>query len=702
MVFSLIPLIAIQDAHAVSLVVTGGSYYYDGHPQTVSAVIKDGTGYTIQYSYYSIYEKVTWTEEPPTIVEPGSIVVYARAIKGTSIISHDPVILEIVGNAPEGSSVKIISHDGLMKAPVYKSANTTSEKVGELDVGADCTLISQDGNWFEITDGTITGYVYFEFLRVTSRPNGSGSGGGDITSVEFKVKGGTDVYDGNEHKVQASLVHGEGCVLEFSVDNGKTWTTTAPGLTEPGRITVKTRATTANKLKEGPEVVLQVLSEVPSGTKVKIKAHGSTKVAPIRKTPATSGAKLGTIEAGTECRYLSKDGDWIKIAYGSIEGYVYYWFVDLENLELKPVITTQPESIWAYKDNDAFFKVVVSGVGAIQYQWQEHDGTKFVDVTTGGNSYTYTVKATANKRVRCIVTDSNGTTTSNEATLTVIDSGPVITTDAHDVGFAPGKTIVISVVALGVETYQWQYRKPGTTEWIDMDGDNAHTSALIIQPTADMDGYEYQCLLYNLKGSTTSATAKISIVKNAPKITTQPVKLTVTEGNNAIFTVTATGDALSYQWQRKLKGKSWEDCPDASAKTATLVEYSVTYAQNGASYRCIVKNAKKPNGVKSKTVKLTVKGLPPTIVTDPSDATVFDGSNVTFTVVATGTGTLKYQWYYLKPSATKGKKCSGASAKTASYTFKASIKKTGYKYYVVVTNNGTDLASAAAEMTVLP
>ena len=92
MLFCLLPMVMPEDAIAATeLVASGGSYYYDGHEHTVAAEVKDGTGYTIQYSYYSVYEKATWTTDVPKLVEPGSLVVYVRAVKGTDILTHDPI-----------------------------------------------------------------------------------------------------------------------------------------------------------------------------------------------------------------------------------------------------------------------------------------------------------------------------------------------------------------------------------------------------------------------------------------------------------------------------------------------------------------------------------------------------------------------------------------------------------------------------------
>ena len=701
MLFCLLPMVMPEDAIAATeLVASGGSYYYDGHEHTVAAEVKDGPGYTIQYSYYSVYEKATWTTDVPKLVEPGSLVVYVRAVKGTDILTHDPILLEVVGNAPAGSTVKIIANGSITKAPVYKSPDTNSEKVGEFIAGDNCTLVSQQDKWFELTDGTTTGFVHFEYVKITSRPNGGGGGGTpDLTKVEITAYGGTYLYDGNVHRVQASLIHGDGFTLEFSVDNGKTWTTTAPGLTQPGKLTVKIHATSSVGIKEHPDVVLQVLASLPSGTDVKIKAHGSTTKAPLRQGPSESSRRLDKIDAGTVVTFLASEGEWIKINHGGLEGYVFHWFVDLEDLEIKPMITSQPENTWVMENQNAIFTIIAQGQGDISYQWQWYNGSAWQNVASGGTSPSYIFKATSadnGKKLRCVVTDSNGKVTSDVATLTVVTTAPIIEQQPENGGSVDGKNVRFTVYAIGAESYQWYCQKPNTTDWNPVEAESAHTASLTVKLSTQSNGSKYKCKLTNSIGSVETNEVTLMIVKKPPKIVVQPVKKTANEGGSVTFTITATGDAVTYQWWRKLKGKSWEVCTGPTAKTASYTESSLTYDRNGAQYRCVVQNARKK--VTSKSVKLTLKGLAATITVQPSNWSGADKTMAVFKVTATGTGTLKYQWYYLKPGSTKWKKCSGAKEDT--YSFVATKKKNGYKYRCVVTNNGTPVTSSEALLTV--
>src|SRR5205814_1075661 len=95
-------------------------------------------------------------------------------------------------------------------------------------------------------------------------------------------------------------------------------------------------------------------------------------------------------------------------------------------------------------------------------------------------------------------------------------------------------------------SYQWQ--KNGTTI-------GGATAAGYTTPatTASDNGDQFTVVVSNAAGSVTSRAAALTVnaVLVAPTITTQPASQTVTAGQTAAFTVTATGTSpLSYQWQK--------------------------------------------------------------------------------------------------------------------------------------------------------
>ena len=111
-------------------------------------------------------------------------------------------------------------------------------------------------------------------------------------------------------------------------------------------------------------------------------------------------------------------------------------------------------------------------------------------------------------------------------------------------------------------------------------------------------------------------------------------------GTAATFSATATGSApLSYQWQ--LNGANLANGGRISgARTNTLSVTSVQPADAG-SYTLVVSNA--AGVVTSAAATLTVIS-PPAITAQPVSQSVAAGSNASFSVTASGTLPLSYQW----------------------------------------------------------
>ena len=92
-------------------------------------------------------------------------------------------------------------------------------------------------------------------------------------------------------------------------------------------------------------------------------------------------------------------------------------------------------------------------------------------------------------------------------------------------------------------------------------------------------------------------------IVSTPAITTQPQDKSVTAGNTATFTVAASGENLSYQWQQSTdNGQNWTDIGDAT--DATYTEEATTTSMNGYQYRCVVSNS--AGSVTSNAATLTV------------------------------------------------------------------------------------------------
>lgn len=171
-----------------------------------------------------------------------------------------------------------------------------------------------------------------------------------------------------------------------------------------------------------------------------------------------------------------------------------------------------------------------------------------------------------------------------------------------------------------------------------------------------------------------------------PTISTQTANQTqtVTAGQPATFTAAARGTGpFTYQWY--LNGVAINGATSNSYTTSATVS-----SDNGSIYTVAVSNA--AGTVMSPPYVLTVN-TPPAITTQPASQTVIVGQTVTFTVSATGTAPLTYQWYQ------GGVAITGATS--TSYTTPATaITNNGSIYTAGVTNVAGTATSAVATLTV--
>ena len=196
----------------------------------------------------------------------------------------------------------------------------------------------------------------------------------------------------------------------------------------------------------------------------------------------------------------------------------------------------------------------------------------------------------------------------------------------------------------------------------------------------------FALMVMGLVGCTgpTGSTVRVS----PPSINTQPVNQAVTAGQTATFTVVATGTApLGYQWQKN-------GANIAGAISASYTTAATTTSDSGARFDVVVSN---PAGtVTSATVTLTVSAaaVAPTITTQPANQTVTAGQTAAFTVAATGTAPLNYQW------SKNGARVSGATSST--YTTPTTTSSdNGAQFTVVVSNGAGSITSNAATLTVV-
>ncbi len=194
-------------------------------------------------------------------------------------------------------------------------------------------------------------------------------------------------------------------------------------------------------------------------------------------------------------------------------------------------------------------------------------------------------------------------------------------------------------------------------------------------------------ILANCSGVSTSTSPAGSTNPAAPTISAQPANESVATGQTATFSVTASGTApLSYQWQKGTTAIS-------GANSVTYTTPAATSADSGSKFSVVVSNAAGSITSNAATLTVTATAVAPAITQQPASVTVTAGQTATFSVIATGTDPLTYQWLQGTTTIT--------GATSASYTTPATTTaNSGTQYKVVVSNSAGNTTSNTATLTV--
>lgn len=265
-------------------------------------------------------------------------------------------------------------------------------------------------------------------------------------------------------------------------------------------------------------------------------------------------------------------------------------------------------------------------------------------------------------------------------------AAPSLTVQPTSVTVTAGQPATFSVSASGAAPISYQWRKNAA----NVSGATAASYTTPATTTAD-SGSKFDVVVTNSAGSITSAQATLTVnaANVAPTITTQPSNQTVTVGQAATFSVVASGTApLSYQWRKNTANIT-------GAMSPSYTTPATTAGDNGAKFDVVVSNS--AGNITSAQATLTVNSAPvaPTITTQPANQTVTAGQTATFSVVATGTAPLTYQW--------QKNTVNVAGATATSYTTPVTTTAdSGELFRVIVSNSVGSTPSMSATLTVNP
>lgn len=360
-------------------------------------------------------------------------------------------------------------------------------------------------------------------------------------------------------------------------------------------------------------------------------------------------------------------------------------------------ITTQPADVAACENGDATFNVVAAGTSNT-YQWQvsTDGGTTWNDVP-GANTASLTLNnvnsTLQNNRYRAVISNvCTASLNTNPATLTITANASITTPPADD-EVCEGEDATFSVVAAGVESYQWQLSTDGGNTWNDISGATAATLT-VTSTTSAMNNNRYRVVITGC-GTTgvTSPHATIT-VNNAATITAQPTAQSGCVGATVNYAVSVNGVSLTYQWQVSTDGgNTWNNI---AGETNTNLSVNIANASmHGNQYRALINGLCTVNAA-SDAATLTIPDAVE-FVQHPQNLTACENGSITFTVEANNAN--GYQWQVSTDGGATFNDIAGETA--AALTLNpATQAMDNNQYRVVVTGNCEDAVSSAATLTI--
>lgn len=224
----------------------------------------------------------------------------------------------------------------------------------------------------------------------------------------------------------------------------------------------------------------------------------------------------------------------------------------------------------------------------------------------------------------------------NEPTNWISAAPLTITAQPQSLVLSNGMTATFTVSAFGTGplVYQWQY------EGVDIAG--ATNTWLILTNVSLAVAGNYTVAVADSVATVVSQPAILTVLAK-PVIAVQPQPQTVLVGGSASFSVTATGNLpLSFRWRRN--GATLSNVTVVTTShSSTLTLTNLQSANNGDRITVVVTNLAGSAPVSSNAL-LTVLWAP-VITAHPTNRTVNPGTNVTFTVTASGNPALTYTWW---------------------------------------------------------
>jgi hypothetical protein len=297
---------------------------------------------------------------------------------------------------------------------------------------------------------------------------------------------------------------------------------------------------------------------------------------------------------------------------------------------------------------------VSNGSGFFLYQWQTspNGSSSWTNVITGGNGPNYNVPTASagTAYYRIVVTDLSNNCNdpiSNNVQVTIQEQASVTIAATNEVVCINGSSVINSTISngSGLYNYQWQQSANGTSGWVNVpSGGNAASYNV---PTAIAGTTYYRLLLTDLgNGCNDPMSNVVNVVVNPqPTVSVSVDNPVVCVGGSSTITSTLNNGSgfFNYQWQQSANGTSgWANVPSGGNGPG----YNVPTGVAGTTYyRLVVTDlANGCNDPISNVVNVAVHNQPEVSISVDNDLVCVGGTSLLTAVITNGSGFYNYQW----------------------------------------------------------
>jgi hypothetical protein len=281
--------------------------------------------------------------------------------------------------------------------------------------------------------------------------------------------------------------------------------------------------------------------------------------------------------------------------------------------------------------------------GSNVYKWQ-YNNVDITSYSTNGNTLTLTSNQVTAARSGIYGVVFNGTVGTNVVvnqqlyySMWTFGSAPFLKSPPASTNVPAGSNVLFSAAATVATTPQpygvnqplhFDWYRFGTNLLSSHDGVGTNqTSTLQLNNVSAANAGDYTVVVTNFWGSITSSVATLTVGSSAvpPGISVQPAGKSVLIGQNASFSVTATGDApLSYQWWKG--ATSLTNGGEFSGATSNILTINGAQLGDVGSYSVVVTNT--AGSTNSNPAALAVSAPPQLTLIQSGNSLVLGASTI--------------------------------------------------------------------------